>query len=96
MHDLSSRVNARIGSSGRKSLDRPVRVELADRRLELGLHTVAVVLPLPATKSRTLVLQAEGNPLNGRSLRSCGRGFGGQTSELTWVESVQLGFKPVR
>ena len=85
-------MDAGIGSSRGECLDRAVWIQLLDRRLQLGLHTVAVALTLPAAKGGTLVLQAEGDPTWDRGLRDCRRGFGAQTSELTQGAEI----RPVR
>ena len=64
MHYLPSGMDACIGSTGGNRVHRADGVQLTDGFVQCGLHTVALALPLPATKSRTLVLQAEGNPSN--------------------------------
>jgi hypothetical protein len=83
VHHLTGGMNAGIGATGGKGLHRSVRIKLGDGVLQHGLNTAAVALALPSTKRRTLVLKAERNPLKGRWLRTCRRGLGVQTSELT-------------
>ena len=83
MNNLAGGMYSGIGSPSSKCLDRSVGIQLADRGLELGLDAVAIALTLPTTKRRTLVLQAECDPLNKRRLRRRRRGFGAQTSDLT-------------
>ena len=64
MHHLARSMNTRISAPGCEGLHGAVRVELGNGIFQDALHTGALALPLPATKSRTLVLQAEGNPSN--------------------------------
>ena len=83
VHHLTGGMNAGIGATGSKGLHRSVRIELGDGVFQYGLNTATVALALPPTKRRTLVLKAERDPLKGRWLRTCRRGFGVQTSGLT-------------
>ena len=66
MNHLACGMDAGIGATCGEGLNRSVRIELRNGRFQLSLHAVAIALTLPATKRRTLVLQAEGNPTKGR------------------------------
>ena len=83
MHHLASGMHTGVGATRCKGSDRPVGIQLGDGCFEFGLHAVAVALTLPPTKSGTLVLQAEGDPMKDRRFRNCRRGLGAQTSVLT-------------
>ena len=52
MHHLAGSVDAGIGSSRGEGLDRAVWIQLLDRRLQLGLHTVAVAFDAATRKRR--------------------------------------------
>ena len=66
MDNLACRMHSGVGSSSGEGLDRSVWIKLADRGFQFSLDAVAIALTLPTTKSRTLVLQAERDPLNKR------------------------------
>ena len=66
MNHLACSMNAGVGATCGESLNRSVWIELRNGRFQFSLHAVAIALTLPATKRRTLVLQAEGNPTKGR------------------------------
>ena len=74
MHHLACGMNSRIGAPGGDGVDGAMGIELGDGVFQHPLHTGALALSLPATKRRTLVLQAEGNPSD-RRLLSCRRGL---------------------
>ena len=88
-------MNACIGAASREALDGPVRIKLLDRVLQNSLHAEAVPLALPATELRTVVLQAEGDPVGDRLIRHCRRG-GSQTSSMMAISALSPRRRTVR
>ena len=70
MHNLSGRMHTGVSATSRDGVDRPVGIEVSDGLFQHALHTGALPLPLPATKKRPRVLEADGNPLRRIGFRS--------------------------
>lgn len=70
MHHLSGRVHAGVSAASGDGMDGTMGVEICDGLFKHALHACALTLPLPATKKRPRVLEAESNPLRGIGFRS--------------------------
>ena len=84
MHHLSGRVHTGVSAASSDGMDGTMGVEICDGLLKHALHAGALTLPLPATKKRPRVLEADSNPLGGIGFRS-GSGVG----NLALIRRVQ-------
>ena len=57
-------MHAGVRTARGNGVHRPVGIEFGDGLIEAFLDAGGVVLPLPATKRRPVVLEAQGNPLD--------------------------------
>ena len=56
-------MHARVRPARGNGVHRPVGIKFGNRLIEAFLDAGGVVLPLPTAKCRSVVLEAQGNPL---------------------------------
>ena len=95
MNHLAGGVHSGIGAARSEAVNGPVRIELLDRVLQNGLDAEAVPLPLPAAEFRSVVLQAESDPVGDRLIRHCRRRFR-QTSSMMAISALSPRRRTVR
>ena len=84
-------MDATVGAPSGHAANRAVRIEALDRGLQHLLHTALMRLALPAVIARTLVLEAEGDPMGRGSLQR--RGFGKRAGAGVgdrWVQTSSM------
>ena len=95
MDYLAGGMNSCVGATSSEALDGPVRIKLLDGVLENGLDAAAVSLALPATELRTVVLQAQSDPVGDRLIGQCRRGWS-QTSSMMAISALSPRRRTVR
>ena len=59
-----------VGATSGNGMDRSMGIEICDGLFQYSLHAGALPLPLPSTKKRPRILEADGDPLGRIGFRS--------------------------